>query len=89
MAQDHVARLWELFRGRCSTAMAGHKDAITGVAFAPNGCSIATCSLDSTLRLWDLGTGQPACHGLLLIAVILYFATHLNCAPGTEAVAVR
>ncbi|MFM8270739.1 MAG: WD40 repeat domain-containing protein [Gemmata sp.] len=42
--------------------LSGHKDAVTGVAFAPDGKTVATTSADKALRLWDAKTGkQLAC----------------------------
>ena len=32
---------------------------MTSVAFSPNGHRLVTGSLDGTVRLWDVDTGQP------------------------------
>jgi WD40 repeat protein/uncharacterized membrane protein YhaH (DUF805 family) len=36
----------------------GHADAVTSVAFSPDGASIASGSYDDTIKLWDAATGK-------------------------------
>jgi formylglycine-generating enzyme required for sulfatase activity len=36
-----------------SKVLAGHKDAITGLTFSPDGTRLASCSADGSVRLWD------------------------------------
>jgi WD40 repeat protein len=45
---------------RLTRTLTGHKGALWGVAFNPDGTLLATTSSDKTTRLWDVGTGQPA-----------------------------
>lgn len=40
------------------SVMQGHEDRITDVGFAPTGQYLASSSLDNTLRLWDIATGD-------------------------------
>ncbi|MBE0687477.1 MAG: hypothetical protein IH585_15920, partial [Anaerolineaceae bacterium] len=39
--------------------LVGHTRAVTSCAVSPNGCLIASASLDWTIRIWDAVTGVP------------------------------
>ena len=51
------AYLWDIATGQLVTTLEGHTRGIMGVAFSPDGTSIATSSSDNTVRLWDTTTG--------------------------------
>jgi WD40 repeat protein len=36
----------------------GHRDAVCGLAYSPDGTMLATASADTTVKLWDLATGS-------------------------------
>jgi WD40 repeat protein len=56
-----VRRNSVILRGpeRRRIVLAGHRDDVKSVAFAPNGRLIATASRDHDVRIWDVETGEP------------------------------
>ncbi|MBD2248109.1 NB-ARC domain-containing protein [Nostoc sp. FACHB-888] len=42
----------------CLTTLQEHTARVWSVAFSPDGCSLATCCLGKTLKLWDVGLGH-------------------------------
>jgi WD40 repeat protein len=66
-SSDAYARLWSLATGQIAqefgpvtnggVLVAGHASAVTAVAFAPGGSTLATGSKDKTAKLWDAATG--------------------------------
>jgi WD40 repeat protein len=47
--------------GAIRQPMFGHAQEITGMAFSPDGGTLASCSLDGTIKLWNLQTMQEVC----------------------------
>jgi WD40 repeat protein len=54
---DGTIQLVHLATGKV-TILAGHDYAIEAAAFSPDGGTLATGSCDTTIRLWDLASGQ-------------------------------
>lgn len=38
--------------------LAGHRDFVSGLGFSPDGARLASASMDGTLKLWDMATGE-------------------------------
>ena len=55
--RENVARLYEIATAR-ETQLAGHRDFVSGLAFSPDGATLATGSMDGTIRLWEAATGR-------------------------------
>jgi WD40 repeat protein len=51
-----VARLYDCATG-VERQLAGHRDFVSGLAFSPDGSTLATGSMDGTIRLWNTATG--------------------------------
>jgi WD40 repeat protein len=52
-----VAKIADAVTGRPLRVLRGHQGPVTGIAFSPDGTSIATASGDRTARTWDAATG--------------------------------
>jgi WD40 repeat protein len=52
------AKLWDLASGRERLTIKRHSDAITGLAFAPDGRTLVTGGGDTLIKLWDANTGD-------------------------------
>src|SRR5262249_18502569 len=50
--------LWEAATGKERAKLEGHQEMIFSLSFAPDGRTVASGSMDGTVRLWDLPTGK-------------------------------
>lgn len=50
--------VWNTETGARVALLSGHKDAVRGIAWSPDGTLIATASSDGTARIWDVATGK-------------------------------
>ncbi len=67
-SDGNKARLWDLYTGKEAGAFDGHRGALAGLAFAPEGRRLATASTDTTVLIWD---AEPAVKKLAPLAVPL------------------
>jgi WD40 repeat protein len=49
--------LWDLQTGKRLNALKGHKDWVSAIAFSPDGQTLASASLDRSVKLWNVKTG--------------------------------
>ena len=56
--QDGLLRFWNLASGEEIRSGGGHQDAVTCLAYTPDGKTLASGSRDRTIRLWDPATSR-------------------------------
>ena len=56
---DHfILNLWDVAANHSLRSLTGHKDRVTCIAFRSDGKVLASGSLDGSVILWDVATGQ-------------------------------
>ena len=52
---DYSARIWDIPTMQLKAALVGHADDVDMAAFSPDDQFVATCALDRTIKIFDLG----------------------------------
>ncbi len=55
---DVSVQLWDWAEGTLVHSMSGHTNCVYTLAFAPDGKTLASGSMDQTVKFWDTATGQ-------------------------------
>ena len=53
-SHDDTVRLWDVKTGKQKRVFTGHRQGVTGMAFSPDGKTVASGSYDGTILLWKV-----------------------------------
>ena len=56
--QDRLVKVWDVFKGVLLYTLPSDTNGTDGLAFSPDGKRLGAASLDRTVRLWNLTSGQ-------------------------------
>ena len=56
--RNNEIRLYDFQSGEIKALLKGHENVLYDLAFSPNGQWLASASVDETVRIWPIGSGQ-------------------------------
>jgi WD40 repeat protein len=57
-AEPTMLEIWDTAKGVLRFGLEGHDEPVVAVAFSPDGKTLASGSLDRTVKVWDVGSGK-------------------------------
>lgn len=73
-SSDGTIQLWKENTGQLLQTLKGHKEAVTGLAFSPDGKTLVSGSRDDTIRVWEFPSGalqrRLSGHGNDIVTVV-------------------
>ena len=55
---DNTIRTWDIENSKELQVLKGHSGIVLNVNFSNNGCRLASCSEDRSMRIWETGVGS-------------------------------
>ena len=55
-SEDASIKLWDYEQGELENTLKSHTGIVSFIAFHPGGKTLASCSTDMTIKLWNLQT---------------------------------
>ncbi|MEG4800580.1 NACHT domain-containing protein [Microcoleus sp. ARI1-B5] len=55
---NQTVGLWEVGLGKCRKILEGHTSQVNSIAFSSDGEILVSCSMDSTIKIWQVETGE-------------------------------
>ena len=75
VGEDGIVAAWDAATGRCRWSVDAHESDVMKCAFTGDGCWVVSASLDSTVRVMAVDTGQPG-GGIALPNPLTALAVH-------------
>jgi WD40 repeat protein len=58
----HLSQFWNINSGELKNTLIGHLSWVNSIVYSPDGSTLASCSKDKTIKLWDINSGEVKIH---------------------------